>query len=1022
MKKFSLLIGLFSFLLFIGMASATFCYQETPQIATACGGLSGGSFSVSNALQFGAWYLINDSNWTTGGYTYTPQYVIPVYRIPSTVSNQSYITASCGGLLTDGGGAMSPVNIYNFNVSIPSVCLNSTTGNLTFQWYSAQYASQNNSIMKCVAYNGTVLTLQTFGNSTADCSDPIEEAIVWDILDVTPPTVTIYSPQNTTYNTANIPLQVSADKTVDTWSYSLNGGQSYGNSLALSNRGWSTGYYFFNINDANLIIRNSFTLGIYAQDVYVNVTINGILVFNNVYVSDTGVHFATFTNSTMIPINNPFQINISYNGTVSGNHAINTGTNCGNFTSCGNVNTDEANIILTYMSGFSKIFTPNTTITAIYGSNNIIVYANDTVGNIGNSSVYFSVNTTPTVTLISKNPVDIDFDNLYNNTFSIIYNVSDDFAINSSTVKLFYNTTTGSNCWTNVNGTQDLCGTQVLSNVSNSSTNWTFVGLTEEEIYPATYQIDETIMENTTHSVYNLTGNINFLKIALFNVSNITPVGEFELMANDSGIPISNLRIYYCNDSYSTGDPSLSPFCTNFYNLPETQNFSHADSENSQHMLIPFTMNVTTGEIGGVQITPDSYFLIRGNTTSWNIFYLPIDSGTTQFSNDSGTSWTDWNMTIDAHLHQYSGNDIFFYYAQACNIYGNCANSSVGEDLLQVGGLAPISADVMIPANLSYRGIINITYSPSLSPNDFPIILYNISLVNPDFGFNQTIILNNSPNLDYTFDSTTVPDAQYRIQVEACDNQSLCSNGFSEVFTVDNTNPSVTIYSPQNINYTIINIPLQVSANEPISLWEYSLNGATNQTFSPNTTIMASQGANTIVVYATDNIGNTGSLSIGFFEDSVAPFITPNSPVNGSTSNNSFIFWNVSLDSPPNSCLLSINGGTNVSMTIDGNYCVFNSINLTQGTYCGLIYANDSFGNTAEFGNQCASFNIPHIGLIDNLGQFGFIGAFAIGAGIIMFLLDAFFSEAKNIISDPKKLVVIVIGAIIMVAIFSVLL
>lgn len=43
--------------------------------------------------------------------------------------------------------------------------------------------------------------------------------------DTTPPTITIASPQNATYGTTSIALEVDADEPIDTWWYSLNGGE-----------------------------------------------------------------------------------------------------------------------------------------------------------------------------------------------------------------------------------------------------------------------------------------------------------------------------------------------------------------------------------------------------------------------------------------------------------------------------------------------------------------------------------------------------------------------------------------------------------------------------------------------------------------------------------------------------------------------------------------------------------------------------------------------------------------------------
>ena len=81
----------------------------------------------------------------------------------------------------------------------------------------------------------------------------------------------------------------------------------------------------------------------------------------------------------------------------------------------------------------------------------------------------------------------------------------------------------------------------------------------------------------------------------------------------------------------------------------------------------------------------------------------------------------------------------------------------------------------------------------------------------------------------------------------------------------------ITISSPTNIFYHTTDIPLIVSADKVISLWQYSLNGADNITFTLPTTITASQGQNNLIVYAQDSTGNWGSSSVSFSVDSIPP-------------------------------------------------------------------------------------------------------------------------------------------------------
>lgn len=77
---------------------------------------------------------------------------------------------------------------------------------------------------------------------------------------------------------------------------------------------------------------------------------------------------------------------------------------------------------------------------------------------------------------------------------------------------------------------------------------------------------------------------------------------------------------------------------------------------------------------------------------------------------------------------------------------------------------------------------------------------------------------------------------------------------------VENVTLVVEIVSPANQTYNIsegdseINISLNVTANGTVSEWRYSLNNATNQTFSPNTTLVnLTEGFYHLVVWAESN-------------------------------------------------------------------------------------------------------------------------------------------------------------------------
>ncbi|MFH1325388.1 MAG: putative Ig domain-containing protein [archaeon] len=81
----------------------------------------------------------------------------------------------------------------------------------------------------------------------------------------------------------------------------------------------------------------------------------------------------------------------------------------------------------------------------------------------------------------------------------------------------------------------------------------------------------------------------------------------------------------------------------------------------------------------------------------------------------------------------------------------------------------------------------------------------------------------------------------------------------------DTIAPVITITSPvDGETYDELTLDLIVTANEAVSSWSYSLNGAANITFTPNVEITFAEGSNTITVYAEDLAGNVGSASVTF--------------------------------------------------------------------------------------------------------------------------------------------------------------
>jgi hypothetical protein len=236
----------------------------------------------------------------------------------------------------------------------------------------------------------------------------------------------------------------------------------------------------------------------------------------------------------------------------------------------------------------------------------------------------------------------------------------------------------------------------------------------------------------------------------------------------------------------------------------------------------------------------------------------------------------------------------------------------------------------------------------------------------------------------------------------------------------DITSPTITIYSPQNITYNNVSqADLQVSANEIINTWWYKLNGGTNTTFIPNTTINIANGSNILIVYANDTAGNIGFASISFTAN--YPCVTfLNSPNDGNTTISSVpisMTFNCSALNDINlaNITLYLNGVPNETVSITGiyNFSTFTK-SLSLGTYNWTCRACD-YQDQCSFGVPTRTLSItapPTPRLIDVLGVFAFPALIVLGAGVILLLFEGLLSSGVDI----KRLATVIIGAIIIAA------
>ena len=187
----------------------------------------------------------------------------------------------------------------------------------------------------------------------------------------------------------------------------------------------------------------------------------------------------------------------------------------------------------------------------------------------------------------------------------------------------------------------------------------------------------------------------------------------------------------------------------------------------------------------------------------------------------------------------------------------------------------------------------------------------------------------------------------HNISVYANDTAGNIVTSGLRYFTVDTIVPTVVMTIPQNQTYVMNSVALNVSVDELISLWVYSLDSGVNISFSPNITLdFLSDSLHHVVVYATDFANHTGSDSVWFTVDANAPVITVYSPVNGTYYVNTSVPLQVSVNELFSACWYFMDG--NVTPTYFTPNITLSG--LSQGFHNITVICNDTSGNGGTSG------------------------------------------------------------------------
>lgn len=499
-----------------------------------------------------------------------------------------------------------------------------------------------------------------------------------------------------------------------------------------------------------------------------------------------------------------------------------------NVTAKSSLNTENTNIGL----GSYKINTAGqnpTNITdeiGIWGRNLSESEVSQLFVNYKNNITPYTPQSNTIITFVSQVPPDITASDITTpNPLNITYNV----LFGNLTNAILYNRIISniSTCIIFVNGTCILQNATYLlespssftSNASNFNASYTFG---DEDVYPATYNINQSLMESTIHTTLSMSASTNIFSLHINNISNRTKFNIFQIYVNNTGNNPGIMTIYYCNSSYSTGSLPNSN-CVVINTIASPLNYS--DIENSS-FYVTFPVTGNAGNISNVVITSSSSIVLTTTTnpsSSWQLYGLPIISypTQTQLSTNSGTTYAPQTFTSDMHWHQFSNQSAFCYYL-------NDTSTSSPEtcDNIDVTPVPPSGLTFIHPNSSEvYSGISSINYTSATSASNGTILDYNISLCDINGKINASIH-DNQLNLSYNFNSVLFPDGNYTICVNVTDNQGLSTLFFSPIVAIDNTPPFLQFIYPLSDNSTVAgsNQPFQfnIICSDP-HLYAYSI-------------------------------------------------------------------------------------------------------------------------------------------------------------------------------------------------------
>lgn len=407
-----------------------------------------------------------------------------------------------------------------------------------------------------------------------------------------------------------------------------------------------------------------------------------------------------------------------------------------------------------------------------------------------------------TLNFLNQTPSNVTVSTVFTQVVNVTYNYS--LANLTSPIILNFTTYHNGGCYLMVNGSCQVANNTMRSiNQSSNSSTASFssmsFSLNENDVLPRISNL------NFTHyngSSYNLNNANSFIATGLLNLSLNETYNILEIAGLSS---LNNSHVYACNSSYSfSNSPIGNGGCLEIGLLKSIVNHSN-------DQLVPF--NIVGGSINGVLgISQETFFIVQGaNVGINNVSYVNnyTRQGAVRTTTNSFTTYTNQTYTTLVHLHQLNNDEYLKYFAIG-NYSKILQTSTIQTEQIDLINLNPSPPIITNPLSTTQNTrYLNITYLNATSNViGASISYYNISLLNSDLTFNQTIQGNNSVNNSYYLDvyNLNLSINNYFIKVEAVDTVGYKSYDLESFNLTTNVLLNVTAWNLTTNQINVFNV------------------------------------------------------------------------------------------------------------------------------------------------------------------------------------------------------------------------